>query len=151
MQYLQTMSLLGRQQQIIMSIPPVKYNFRCIFCWGRAACTMLEIKCLICWNTVRITTPRIRLNQLSLPNHYMLNRIGECTQVRCLLTSISTPENKGNLTAPLGLCKLQLMCRRDGTPWGPAIHHLPLHYCAVSPARLLEDFGMDVWTLVACY
>lgn len=30
----------------------------------------------------------------------------------------------------------------------PAIYHLPRHYCAVSPARLREDFGMDVQTLL---
>lgn len=86
----------------------------CILLLHNNWCTMLEIKCLICWNTVRITTLRIRLNQLSLPNHYMLNRIGECAQVRCLLTFISTSKNKKNLQ-PLWMCaSFKPMHWRDG-------------------------------------
>lgn len=61
-----------------------------------------------------------------------------------------------NPTASPGQYKLHLMRWKDGillcrNQKSPAIYHLPLHYCAVSPARLLEDFGMVVQTLVVGY
>lgn len=56
---------------------------KCIICSSTlTSSTMVKIKYLICWNTARITTPRIRLNQLSLPNRFTLNIMGECIQVR---------------------------------------------------------------------
>lgn len=99
---------------------------------------MLEIKCLICWNTVRITAPRIRLNQLSSPNHGMLNRIGARTQVRCLLTFTSTPGLGGKKTKKnraKNSQRLQLQLSRSAAFWmrhrGDGINIRPVH---LSPA-----------------
>lgn len=89
---------------------------------------------------------RIRLNQLSLPNHYMLNRIGDCAQVRLFINIHFNPKKGNRIYRTSGLYKLHLMLWRDdnntiGSSYSPAIYHLPPCFCAVSPARLLEDFG----------
>lgn len=83
----------------------------------------LEIKCLICWNTVRITTRRISLIQLSFPNRCTLNRIGERAQVRCLF-AIQPFDPKKPQARP-GPCSP----RRDG-PTEPFItRHFTIALC----------------------
>lgn len=157
MQYFLSLSSLGWRRQIIIAISPVKHYSWVYSVEAEHLAAMLEIKCLICWNTVRITALRIRLNQLSSPNHYMLNRIGVRTQVRCLLTFTSTPgKNSGRKTVQqleLSLCSAAFECstKEMVVTLGPSIYHLLFHCCAVSLARLRGVFGMDVPTLVTCY
>lgn len=136
-----TPSLLCQHQQSITWTPSVKWNLQHIFRYCTiTSCTMLKIKCLICWNTVRITTLRIRLTQLSLPNHYMLNRIGEFAQVRLFINIHFKPTKgkKNNTYSTSGLCKLQpdalqrRWCYRVGQ--SPVLYHLPAYFRAVPPA-----------------
>lgn len=105
-------SAVDKQTEAISGMFSVTPYFQCSFCCCRTPCTLLEIKYLICWNRVRITAPRISLNQLSFPNHCTLNTIDKRSGEAFIHDS--TFRLKVNSQLHLRPCTSRPARRRDG-------------------------------------